>query len=405
MKKYPLVVKSNPYYRCPEGAGLSVLTNIFDTVSYDGKLIPRELTAGLEEIMYFSLLLGYGAVPTPSTDLFEFFEDTDLFQLQNNKNTILIFDCTFEGLSQQDNAIAQSLEYSCIKRNINPKKIFLFTGNLKPVDYSTNIHIIPLFILDLSFRNSVFDELSFESAYNLCRQNLSKIVLSLSRRNRPHRVWAHFMLSNSSIVDDCIISQAPIEVSVDGISFGKVDLNILSKTGLTQDDFTKFHNKLPMVADGNNFHINDPFGHLVDLHSKTVFSIVNETLADNANNTSLFYSEKFLKPIINGQPMLIYGQRGINKQLGILGFKTYESYFNLDFDDEPDDIIRYKKLLISATTEVNHLRSLTKDQQIEWRFKNSELLEFNFRNLMRTQHLIDQMTFFLRLVRQFTDNL
>jgi hypothetical protein len=91
--------------------------------------------------------------------------------------------------------------------------------------------------------------------------------------------------------------------------------------------------------------------------------------------------------------------------MSLLGFKTYESYFNLDFDDEPDDVYRYKKLLLSVTDTVKYLKSLTRDQQIEWRFHQTELLEYNFRNVMYIQHVEDSMARFLLLVRQLTDNL
>jgi hypothetical protein len=97
--------------------------------------------------------------------------------------------------------------------------------------------------------------------------------------------------------------------------------------------------------------------------------------------------------------MLIYGQHNINKKLSILGFKTYETYFNLDFDDEPDDILRYKKLLVSATDTVRYLKSLSRDRQIEWRFQQNELLEFNFHNALNMPHVITQMSVFLGIVR------
>jgi hypothetical protein len=129
-----------------------------------------------------------------------------------------------------------------------------------------------------------------------------------------------------------------------------------------------------------------------------VFSIVNETLADNYNNTTLFFSEKFLKPIINFQPMLIYGHAGINRKLSLLGFKNYESYFNLDFDDEPDDIIRYKKLLKSASDAVDLLKSLSKEKQIEWRFNNVELLKYNHEVFLENKHRKEQMLNFKKLL-------
>jgi hypothetical protein len=405
MKKYEFTAKSNPYYRTLEGLGLTQLTNIFDTVSYNNKILPQRLTVGLEEVSYFNLLLGYGATPTPTTDLFEFFEEKDLFQLRYNKNTILVFDCTFEGLSKNDLLIAQALDYSCIKHQINRRKIFLFTGNLKTLEHNTGITVIPSFILHLSFEKTKLNSITLNDAKERCGQNLKNIVLSLSRRPRIHRVLAHFMLANSEIFEDCIVSQCLCEPGVDSMFGGHISQHDMDRTGLTYQDWDIFRSKLPLIADGNYFHINEPFDHLTDLHASTVFSIVNETLADNYNDTSLFYSEKFLKPIINFQPMVIYGQRGINKQMSLLGFKTYESYFNLDFDDEPDDVYRYKKLLLSITDTVKYLKSLTRDQQIEWRFHQTELLEYNFLNVMYIQHVEDSMAKFLLLVRQLTDNL
>jgi hypothetical protein len=396
MKKYQLNAKSNPYYRTFPGLGLTQLTNIFDTVSDDNKILPRHLTRGLEDISYFSLLLGYEATPTPTTDLFEFFDDLDLTELRNNKNTILIFDCTFEGMPSQDLRIAQSLEYSCVKNQIDPKKIFVFTGNLKPLEHNTSVNVIPIFVLQNSFEN--LKSISLTDAYSQCNQFFNqKIVLSLSRRPRQHRVLAHFMLANSEIFNNCIVSQCR---SANDIMFGPdISSNILTKMGLTFEDWEHFKESLPFIADGQDFERNDPFNRLPMLHASTLFSIVNETLADNQNETSLFYSEKFLKPIINFQPMLIYGQHNINKKLSILGFKNYETYFNLDFDDEPDDILRYKKLLASATDTVRYLKSLSRDRQIEWRFRQNELLEFNFHNALNMPHVVTQMSVFLGIVR------
>ena len=396
MKKYQLNARENPFYQTFRGLGLTQLTNIFDTVSDVNKILPRYLTRGLENVSYFSLLLGYKATPTPTTDLFEFFISSDLDELRNNKNTILVFDCTFEGMPNQDLLIAQSLEYSCIKYHINPKKIFLFTGNLKHLEHNTVINVIPIFILHLSFEN--IKVISLKDAYSQCNQLFNqKIVLSLSRRPRPHRVLAHFMLANSEIFNDCLISQC--RSSVDDMFNEHVRPDDLTKMELTFEDWEYFKNSLPFVADGKDFKVNEPFNQLPMLHSSTLFSIVNETLADNQNGISLFYSEKFLKPIVNFQPMLIYGQQGINRKLSFLGFKTYESYFNLDFDDEPDDILRYKKLLISATDTVRYLKSLSRNQQLEWRFHQNELLEFNFHNVLNMPHVHTQMEKFLALVR------
>jgi hypothetical protein len=195
-------------------------------------------------------------------------------------------------------------------------------------------------------------------------------------------------LWNSQLRQDSIISQANVN------STATISTDILEKLNLNSTDWQEFKDSLPLLADGNNFHINAPFDHLPDLHSKTVFSIVNETLISNYKNTSLFFSEKLLKPIINYQPMVIYGQQGINRKIKMLGFKTYEDYFDLSFDDEPDDVLRYKKLLASIEHTVKHLRSLSRDEQIAWRFKQLKLLIYNREVFERKENTMKQLEVF-----------
>jgi hypothetical protein len=198
------------------------------------------------------------------------------------------------------------------------------------------------------------------------------------------------MLFNSPLVEYSIISQDVFDYTIHEYHLKKMEVTDLQ--------CENFKNHLPLIADKNQFEVNDPFNALPELHSKTAFSIVNETLADNSNNTTLFFSEKFLKPIINFQPMLIYGHQGINKKLSLLGFKNYESYFNLDFDDEPDDIIRYKKLLNSASDAVALLKSLSKEKQIEWRFNNVDLLKYNYEVFLENKHRKEQILEFEKLL-------
>lgn len=383
MKHVNISIDHNPYFSSPEVTALIAMFNI---------QIPKNMLTGLENIHYFNLLLGYTDIILNSTDLFQFLNDENINQLRNDSNTMLFFDCTFEGFGKQDLVIAQCLENNAVKYGINPKKIFFFTGNLQHIN--ANINVIPTYILHQSFVTSEI-KFSLNESRALCEKNLNKQVLSLSRRNRSHRVMAHFMLFKSKIFHNCLISQDRLEPE-----FDKIDPTIVAKMNCNYDDFMHYRNSLPMLVDGNVFHINSPFDPLIEVHSKTVFSIVNETHASNYDDTSLFFSEKILKPMINFQPMLIYGQPGINKKLNILGFKSYESYFDLSFDDEPDDIYRYQKLLISACEAVSYLESLSKEQQVEWRYKNTELLQYNYNQVIYLDALEGQISKFINLVKQ-----
>jgi len=364
-------ITPNPYFQSPDG--VTILTNHFDNINH--------------KITYIKLLLSYPVPSYHDVDLFQFIDKESLDQLRNDK-TVLVFDSVFEGFSPNTIPIAKALYRSCTIHNINPKKIFYFTGNL--IDDLAEINIIPIFILDNynDWKNTLVG--SLKKIKVDCYKNYEKAILSLSRRNRSHRVFAHCMLFNSPLFQHSIISQDAVDYDISNYNLKKMEI--------TDVQYKNFKNSLPLIADKNQFDVNEPFNSLPELHSKTAFSIVNETLADNCDNTTLFFSEKFLKPIINFQPMLIYGHQGINKKLSLLGFNNYESYFNLDFDDEPDDIIRYKKLLISAEEAVRILETLSREDQIEWRFKHSKLLKHNYAIFLENVHAKKQIELFENLL-------
>ena len=372
MQKLKIKLENNPFFSSPE---ITNLTNYLWFKEY------QHLFRQHADINYISLLLGYEQKITATTDLFKFIDSTSIDNLRNGR-TVLIFDATFEGYGDAELPLKTCLCYNAFLYNIDPAKIFLFTGNF--LDTDNSINIIPIFLLDTGWDYDS-NPANLKGAEVQCFENLEKTILSLSRRNRFPRVVAHFALWKSQLRQDAIISQDAVNTAA------TISTDILKTLELTVDNWQEFKNALPLLADGNNFHINAPFDHLPDLHSKTLFSIVNETLISNYKNTSLFFSEKLLKPIINYQPMIIYGQPGINRQIQMLGFKTYNNYFDLSFDDETDDVLRYKKLLISIENTVKHLKSLSRDEQIAWRFKESELLIYNREVFVRKENTMQQL--------------
>jgi hypothetical protein len=372
MQKLKIKLEDNPFCSSPE---ITNLSNYLWFKEY------QHLFRQHSDINFINLLLGYEQKINATTDLFKFIDADSIDQLRNGR-CVLIFDATFEGYGDAELPLKTCLCYNAFLYNIDPTKIFLFTGNF--LDADDSINIIPIFILDAGWDYSVGPRNVNQSQIE-CFKNLKKIILSLSRRNRFPRVVAHFALWKSQLRQDAIISQDAVNTAA------TISTDILKTLELTVDDWQEFKNALPLLADGNNFHINAPFDHLPDLHSKTLFSIVNETLISNYKNTSLFFSEKLLKPIINYQPMIIYGQPGINRQIQMLGFKTYNNYFDLSFDDETNDVLRYKKLLISIENTIKHLKSLSRDEQIAWRFKESELLIYNREVFVRKENTMQQL--------------
>lgn len=376
MQKIINVIQPNPFYRDPDTHQKSNLEEDFDLSD-----------VSVPDVKYIYGLLDYPASGWSNyIDIFKYLTPSGLSYLKKNK-CIFIFDCTFEGWGK-NNLVKFSLEQSAIEHGINPKRIFLFTGN--QIETSESINVIPICNLDHSFyKEEIKNPTNREKIFSLCQKEYTdKIFLSLSRRNREHRVLAHLMLYNSPIFQHGLVSQDILQKDFN------CSQDVLDKINCSHNDFTTFKDALPFIADENNFEKNDPLNPLKTLHAKTLFSIVNETLADSENNSTLFFSEKFLKPIINLQPMVIYGHKGINKKLSFLGYKTYEDYFDLSFDDEPDDIIRYQKLLESITLTVQELLRMNRNQQLRWRFRHLEILEFNYKTFLARKHPKSQIELF-----------
>ena len=238
MQELKATIIPNPYFWSPQGTTL--LTHHFDDIDH--------------KINYIKLLLKYPVPLYDGVDLFQFIDNESLDQLRNHK-TVLTFDSTFEGFSPAISPIAKALYNSCVIHSINPKKIFYFTGNL--IDNSAEINIIPIFALDnyYDWKNTLVG--SLKKVKVDCYKNYEKAILSLSRRNRSHRVLAHCMLFNSPLVEHSIISQDMINYEISNYNLKKMEISDLQ--------FEKFKNNLPLIADKNQFDINDPFNALPKL--------------------------------------------------------------------------------------------------------------------------------------------
>jgi hypothetical protein len=367
----------------------SIVPNEYFTTNTAAVLLNILFDRQIADVKYGYILLAYPDWYQESIDLFQYIHPEFLHSLRT-ESTILIVDYTYEGFSPTQCPIIKILEKNCLKYNINPKKIFYFSGNLR--DSSDIINVMPMFVLDYNFNWKNIQKLD-QVKTTFLQKNVDDIILSLSRRNRSHRVMAHAILINSELNDYSIISQ-------DNCKNFKINDGLLSKAGLTHKQWKRFQKQLPRIANKNDFEINAVFNSFPNLHNNTCFSIVNETEINNYNDTSMFFSEKILKPIINFQPFVIYGQCGINHALLELGYKLYDDYFDLSFDWEPDNIIRYRKLLESITPLVKQLALISVKEQMDWRFKNIELLEHNYNIFLQQQQSSTACNAFLDRISQ-----
>ena len=127
------------------------------------------------------------------------------------------------------------------------------------------------------------------------------------------------------------------------------------------------------------------------LHWTTLFQVVNETYVEDWNKTSMFWSEKTFRAIYHMQPFIIWGQQNINKNLEKFGYKLYEDTFDYSFDSEEDTYLRWCKLFEVIKDKVKELDNMSKGAHQEWKFKQRDILKYNFKVMYNNKHTEETM--------------
>jgi hypothetical protein len=94
-------------------------------------------------------------------------------------------------------------------------------------------------------------------------------------------------------------------------------------------------------------------------YEKTFVSVVTETLT--LPNT-LFFSEKIWKPIMVGHPFLLLGNQHSLRYLKDLGYKTFDKWFNEDYDSKFDSDTRARMIARTESLMVTNASKYTQSE-------------------------------------------
>jgi hypothetical protein len=388
MKNATNHINENPYIRTvfDNVIFLNLLERVIKNVDKDLKL---------KDKTYYHVLIKYPSFWPHNLDLFQFVDKKSIKKIKN-KNCYFIFDASAEGFSPFHENWFELIYYSCEKHEIDPRQIIFVSSNL--VDetnikkYCNNLNKQPINVISIPlFEKACQTKNLLEEHITETREKFNtKYFTSLSRLNRHHKTVGTFLLSQSNIKDQGLISHDKIDKNCYNFK------DVYEKTQYTEKQVKRWIKSLPLIVDYTDFNVNWACNRSFDhIHDQTIFQIVNETLVDNYNDTSLFYSEKTFRPISCFQPFLIYGQVGCNHYLKNLGYKTYENWFDLSFDYEEDYIKRYQKLLFVVEDTCKYLDTLSKDKKIEWKFKHQEILLHNVKTMNNQLYTFEKLKKFV----------
>lgn len=393
MKKIQVELTENPYIRN------DILTTQF-TMLVDDAMTQHPV---LKVQSNFEYVHGFIKYPHWNTDadLFGNIDHDNLCRLQKEE-IFFILDASVEGYSPiHQIPFFDILHYNCEKYNVNPERVIFVSANLldeKNYETYSREKSKKIKIFSFNFFEKVAEApLEWRSLIENGEDILPQVTLShvklevekhfkdrffssLSRLNRYQRTIATFLLCQHPVSKHALISHNKLK-----LDRPDVWLQVAGLESYGVDNLTNWLDSLPLVVDHNDFETNwaiqTPYAHI---HHKTLFQIVNETYQSNFNGTSLFYSEKTFRPMICMQPFVVYGQPGCNRYLKELGYQTYDDYFDLSFDDEPNDTLRYKLLLHVVSTLCKKLQNMSREEQIKWRFQREEILLHNFQVMRET---------------------
>lgn len=142
----------------------------------------------------------------------------------------------------------------------------------------------------------------------------------------------------------------------------------------------KVEKELPMIIkyDKHKIHSGDNPNKDVDSakYLKSMVHVITETTAQD--DQDLFVSEKTFKPMFYKRPFLVAGQKGLYKKLHTLGYKTFPTMFNENFDNITGNWRRVDEVCNEAVKWVKK-----SDEQCKILFEESKVIcDSNFENLM-----------------------
>ena len=372
----------------------------------------RRIYKDLEKFKFLSVSLNVPySLDTANVDIFSIFEPEELASLRGSNNTYFFFDYLKEGTSYKWLNYYQLITESAIKHDIPFNKIIFGSSNLqenqsyeqwcRETQQTNRFKIFTLNFWDSVFEGIMSKQVTIDQTVADLQNNHSRYFLFLNRRKRPHRTLSVFQLYQTPAFNKGLVSCDKLKET------DYFDLNWhlenFYDSSVDKDLWNSLAEQTPLVLDLFDFKVNWADTMPDNLFKKSLFSLVNETLIEEKwidNGPSLFYSEKTFKPMLYNHPVLIFGQAGANQQLTSLGYKTYDKYFNLDFDLELNTLERINAVVREVNRVCDTLDTLSLDSKIEWVLQDRETLEHNKQTIQSQDYNFNQTKKLFDLLKQ-----
>lgn len=210
--------------------------------------------------------------------------------------------------------------------------------------------------------------------------------MCLNRRPHHHRILTTTLLEYNNIVDYGAVSM-PMSFSEPEVAWDIEHWDLPYQWTLIKHKengkleyldnafYTLHNNKLPLIADTEDFGTNHAMDLNVDFYRQYPVNLVTETLYFT---WSAFTSEKIWKPMVVGQIFVVMASPYYLQGLRDLGFRTFEPYVDESYDHITDHVHRAE----AVAETMKSLCLLSDDEFQKLLEKCKPILEHNRRLVM-----------------------
>lgn len=294
----------------------------------------------------------------------------------NDDDTIIKINITKLNNSLFDKIIVMSKDHF-IHENYENGKVEIYSPN-QLSDYSGTLNKKFNFYLINAGYNDVRNTSQKLFDYFKYSQKEKKFSL-LMGSFKPFRTLLYNSLKKNNILNNMYISYMAYDKNIKEETFQthffknyNFDREKLLDI-ISHEDFKNLKKDLPLSLDGNygenNFSILPPLNYL----SNTYVQIID----CHTHSSYLYTDEKIFRSFLCFNIPIFFGPKGIHQLLKNYGFDLFEDIFDLNRDNDDDDIERFK----ASLENVKKIQSMTKNELQFLYIINKERLQNNFNRL------------------------
>lgn len=222
----------------------------------------------------------------------------------------------------------------------------------------------------------------------------TKKFISLNRRWRLHRPALVALLELNGLIDNGYVSLARADDGKDwDVFFDEMTWALRHNS-----DFVNIlvHNKdrvknIPeMKLDQSDMTINH--AHVLTdstdmYYENTYFSVISETNFFKETGEGLFVSEKIFRPILKKHPFILLSRPHTLNMMQNIGYKTFGSIINEEYDSEEDDC----KRMLMIIDEIKRLCNLSDIELQLFLNEAKHITEYNYQVLLNKREFLTKL--------------